>query len=133
MAGDRGTLDTARRMVRSLEQMGHVVLTRHLVDDGAREADRALGPRDVYERDMRWLAESEIFIAEVSGSSFGLGFEAGYTLGATQKRAILFYRRDAAERISMLITGNGHPRCELIPYSSVEEALGLLEGCLAPV
>src|SRR5579872_2775842 len=104
MAGDRSTVEVARRMVGLLEERGHEVLTRHLVEDGAREADRALGPRDVYERDMRWLAESDIFIAEVSGSSFGLGFEAGYTLGATEKRAILFYRREMAERISLLIT-----------------------------
>ena len=118
MAGDRSSLETARAMVRLLEQRGHEVLTRHLVEDNAGAADRALGPRQVYERDMRWLGESDIFIAEVSGSSFGLGYEAGYTLGATGKRAILFYRREAEGRISLLITGNSHPRCTVVPYST---------------
>ena len=43
---------------------------------------------------MAWLEESQMFIAEASGSSFGLGFEAGYTLGSTEKRVALLFRRD---------------------------------------
>jgi hypothetical protein len=33
-------------------------------------------------------------LPEVSGSSFGLGFETGYLLGATTKKTVLFYRKD---------------------------------------
>ena len=70
---------------------------------------------------MRWLVESDCLMAEVSGSSFGLGFETGYVLGATDKDVVLFYRRDLENKISLLITGNTHPRCTLVPYSEVEE------------
>jgi len=41
------------------------VLTRHLVDDDAWEADRLISPRDVYLRDMAWLQQCDIFVAEV--------------------------------------------------------------------
>jgi hypothetical protein len=75
----------------------------------------------VYERDMNWLDECDLFLAEVSGSSFGLGFEAGYLLGGTAKRVILFYKREIADRISLLITGNSHPNCKLVPYTDVGE------------
>ena len=44
VAGDRSTVETARSMVRCLEDLGHEVLTRHLVSDDARAADRLLGP-----------------------------------------------------------------------------------------
>lgn len=128
MAGDRSSLETARAMVRLLEELGHQVLTRHLVEDSARQSDRALGPPQVYERDMRWLDESDIFIAEVSGSSFGLGYEAGHILGATGKRAILFYRHDVESRISLLITGNSHPRCTVVPYSTSAEIEAVLRS-----
>jgi hypothetical protein len=132
VAGDRSALATARRMVEALEDSGHIVLTRHLVGDDAWGTDRQIGPRDVYARDMRWLEESDIFIAEVSGSSFGLGYEAGYVLGGSQKRAILFYRAEAAEKISLLITGNTHPNCTLVPYTNAEEAVNFLRsGILA--
>jgi len=107
--------------VQLLEGLGHEVLTCHLVDDDAWERDRLISPQDVYRRDMAWLQQCEVLIAEVSGSSFGLGFETGYLLGATAKKAILFYRRDLEKKISLLITGNMHPNCTLAPYSNVTD------------
>jgi len=98
VAGDRSTVEQARRVVQLLEQQGHEVLTRHLVNEDAWETDRLISPQDVYRRDMAWLEECDLFIAEVSGSSFGLGFETGYLLGATTKRVILLYRRDAEKK-----------------------------------
>ena len=122
VAGDRSTVGTARGIVQWLEDLGHEVLTRHLVSEGARVADELLGPQAVYRRDMAWLRQCDLFIAEVSGSSFGLGFEAGYLLGATARKVILFYSLNVKEKISFLITGNTHPNCTLVPYSSPAEA-----------
>ena len=130
VAGDRSSVQAARAIVTALEAQGHHVLTRHLVTDGARDSDRQLGAREVYERDLRWLEECDCFIAEVSGSSFGLGYETGYVLGATTKRAVLFYRREAAPRISLMITGNTHQRCTLVPYDTVEELEAYAASCL---
>lgn len=121
VAGDRSSIATARKVVHLLEEMGHEVLTRHLVADNAWEADRSISPRDVYQRDMVWLQQCQLFVAEVSGSSFGLGFETGYLLGATNKRVILLYRRELESKVSLLITGNMHPNCTLVPYGAVEE------------
>jgi 2'-deoxynucleoside 5'-phosphate N-hydrolase len=109
VAGDRSSVQAARRIVTVLEALGHDVLTKHLVSDDAWELDRLISAQDVYKRDMKWLQECECFIAEVSGSSFGLGFETGYLLAATSKKVVLFYRRDLEKKISLLITGNTHP------------------------
>ncbi len=132
VAGDRSTLETARGMVRCLEHLGHEVLTRHLVSDDARAADRLLGPQAVYERDMAWLEECDLFIAEVSGSSFGLGFEAGYLLGATQNKVVLIYKLSVEDKISLLITGNTHPNCTLVPYSSLAEVEVFIKTHVGP-
>jgi len=102
-------------------QMGHEVLTRHLVEDNAWEADRLITPKEVYLRDMKWLEQCDLFMAEVSGSSFGLGFETGYLLGANTKKVVLFYRRNVETKISLLITGITHPNCRLTPYSDLDE------------
>jgi 2'-deoxynucleoside 5'-phosphate N-hydrolase len=121
MAGDRGSLAAARRIVALLEALGHEVLTRHLVEEDAYASDRRLTPQQVYERDMAWLAQSDMLIAEVSGSSYGLGYEAGYALGQTGRSVILCYAAAAEERISRMITGCTHPGCTLVRYGSVEE------------
>jgi hypothetical protein len=128
VAGDRSGIDTARRVVQLLEGLGHQVLTRHLVEDNAWEADRRISAEEVYRRDMAWLEQCELFIAEVSGSSFGLGFETGYLLGATNKRVILLYRCELERKVSLLISGNSHANCTLMPYDSVEEVENFIRG-----
>jgi 2'-deoxynucleoside 5'-phosphate N-hydrolase len=128
VAGDRSTVETARSMVQWLEDLGHEVLTRHLVNDDARAADRLLGPQAVYRRDMAWIEDCDLFIGEVSGSSFGIGFEAGYLLGATHKKVILLYDMNVKDKISFLITGNTHPNCTLVPYASLAEVEAFIKN-----
>jgi len=121
VAGDRSSLEAARKIVELVVQMGHEVLTRHLVEDNAWEADRLITLKEVYLRDMKWLEQCDLFMAEVSGSSFGLGLETGYLLGANTKKVVLFYRRNVETKISLLITGISHPNCRLTPYSDLDE------------
>lgn len=128
VAGDRSTLATAREVVELLGRMGHEILTRHLVSDNAWEADRSISAQEVFQRDMGWLEQCDLFIAEVSGSSFGLGFETGLLLGSTNKKVVLLYRRDVEKRVSLLITGNTHSNCTLVPYASLEDALAFLKA-----
>jgi hypothetical protein len=121
VAGDRSSLEAAKRIIGVLQSMGHEVLTSHLVREDVWEADRSVAPQEIFARDIKWLDQCDLFVAEVSGSSFGLGFETGYLLGATKKRTILLYQRETESQISLLITGNTHPNCVLIPYSKLEE------------
>ena len=116
VAGDRSSLEAAKKILGALQSMGHEVLTSHLVREDAWDADRRVAPQEIFARDMAWLAQCDLFAAEVSGSSFGLGFETGYLLGATQKK-----NGDAEHRISLLIVGNTHPNCILVPYSGLDE------------
>jgi hypothetical protein len=82
---------------------------------------------------MNWLAECDLFVAEVTGSSFGVGFETGYLLGATAKKIILFFEREAEQRISLLITGNTHPNCVQAPYSGLRELEELVRRHVSPL
>lgn len=118
IAGDRSTLEHAKRIVELLESMGHEVITKHFLREDVFELDRLISPQEVFHRDMKWLQQCDIFMAEVSGSSFGTGFEAGYILGSTDKKAVLFYHRERDGKISLTVRGNTHPNCTVVPYSS---------------
>jgi 2'-deoxynucleoside 5'-phosphate N-hydrolase len=131
VAGDRSSADAARAIVALLQSMGHEALTAHLVRDDAWQADRLITPQQVYERDMKWLDQCDCFIAEVSGSSFGLGFETGYVLGTSDKPVVLFYRHEVEKKISLLITGNAHPRCTVVPYADDEYIRKFIKQWLA--
>ena len=121
VAGNRSSVEAAKRILSVLQLMGHDVLTTHLLRDDAWDADRRVPPEGIFARDMKWLAECDIFVAEVSGSSIGLGFETGYLLGATTKKTVLFYDRAVQDRLSLLIVGNTHPNCRLLPYTQLDE------------
>lgn len=128
VAGDRSSIGTARFIVKLLENLGHDVLTKHLVEENAWESDRTITAQEVFKRDMAWLERCDLFIAEVSGSSFGLGFEAGYLLGSTHKNVILLFRRDLQDKVSLLITGNVLANCSLVPYRTEEEVEEFIRG-----
>lgn len=124
VVGERACIDVARKIVERLQDMGHEVLTKHLVRDDAWQLDGLIQPEEVYHRDMKWLNECDVLIGEVSNSSFGIGYEVSYILHSTQKRAILFYNKKM--KVSRLITGNTHPNCVIVPYESQEEVIEFL-------
>ena len=134
--GDRGAVSAARSLAGELVSMGHVVLTSHLLDDEVETAESSLSERDVFERDMRWLADADLLVAEASGSSYGVGFEVGYVLGrsdATDQRVLLLYNRERRPLVSRLISGNVHPNCTTYAYESAEDLLRFVHSFLAPV
>lgn len=118
--GDRGAVAALRSLAAALEERGHAILTKHLLEDGVDAAEAALSERAVYDRDIAWLESCDLLIADASGSSYGVGFEVGYVLGRsdrTSQRVLLLYRGDRLSQISRLVAGNGHGRCTVFAYA----------------
>ena len=132
--GDRSAILVTRQLADLIEQLGHTVLTRHLLLDDADAQEGQLSERAVFERDLQWLEAADVLIAEASGSSYGVGFEVGYVIGRaaqTGQRVLLLY--DAARRpfVSRLIAGNTHPACTTYPYRDGEDLLRFVQVFLA--
>ena len=122
--GDRGGVLAGRAIAERLEALGHEVLTSHLLNDDVERAESALTERDVFERDLRWLSECDVIVAEASGSSYGVGFEVGYVLGRapeTGQRVVLVFDQARTGAISRLIVGNHDDACTTFGYQSVAE------------
>ena len=109
-------------IIRGLQELGPV-LTEHVGspeltdagDDGASDAE-------IYQRDMSWLDEADVVVAEVTVPSLGVGYEIGRAemLG---KPVICLFREDQGRRLSAMISGN--PGMQVKVYEAVEEAVGL--------
>jgi nucleoside 2-deoxyribosyltransferase len=133
--GDRAGLPAVRAVADLLEADGHTVLTRHLLVEDADRMESALSERAVFERDLKWLNQTDLLIAEASGSSFGVGFEVGYVLGRAQhsgQQVLVLY--DAARRaqVSRLISGNAHGLCTTYPYRDTADLLRFVRVFIAP-
>ncbi len=134
--GNRDALEATRALADLLERHGHTVLTRHLLEDDVEAVESALTERDVFERDLKWLAASDLVVAEASGSSFGVGFEVGYVLGRaeqTGQRVLLLYSASRRSFVSRLISGNAHEACTTYQYNDAADLLRFVDGYLTPV
>ena len=124
--GDRGAVAALRQVADLLEGAGHIVLTRHLLDDDVDASESALTERDVFVRDMEWLTSADVLIADASGSSYGVGFEVGFVLGRsdrTDQRVLLLYNAARQSSISRLIVGTNHPHCTVHAYRDAHDLL----------
>jgi len=112
-------------IVSCLQQRGYQVLTAHVAapDVLVQEQRAGAGPAEIYERDMRWLRECDLVVAEVSVPSLGVGVEiaAAAELG---KPIVCLCRADVA--LSAMIEGNRALR--VVRYRDEAELLSRLES-----
>ena len=104
----RGGRDDAKiyaQIIELLQNYGEV-LTEHigsekLIDKG----EPNLSDKEIHDRDMKWLLESDIMVAEVTNPSLGVGYEIGRAI-EEKKKVICLYRKSNNKRLSAMISGN---------------------------
>jgi len=111
-----------------LVENGHQVLTEHLLEEGAWESESQLPREFIFQRDISWLKEADLMIAEVSVPSLGIGFEIAYVLGL--KKEMLCLALDGV-RVSAMIEGNKN--LTLIRYRDSQEALRAVRAFLEAI
>jgi hypothetical protein len=85
---------------------------------------------DIYARDVRWIRESDVLIAEVSQPSIGVGYEIAYA-EALGKPILALYCLDAEKTISAMISGN--PHITTLEYECLDHLWPLLHGELSAI
>jgi len=112
-----------RQIITLLMEYG-AVLTEHVGDTSLTRAGED-GPSDeaIYERDMTWLTEADIVVAEATVPSHGVGYEIARA-EALGKPVLCLHRRGTGRRLSAMLAGNPALRCET--YDSVEELGAIL-------
>lgn len=109
-----------QQIVAALSADGHEIPTSHLAQSEVMENERALTPQHVYERDVRWIKDCDVLIAEVSVPSHGVGYEIGYALNIG-KPVLCLYQKE--RKVSKMITGNTDPAMVIKEYSNIGEAI----------
>jgi hypothetical protein len=128
--GDRSGVPAGRVIAERLQAHGHEVLTTHLLADDVDRAESQLSEEAVYRRDIEWLSDCAVLVAEASGSSYGVGFEVGYVLGRarqTGQRVVLVYDAGRGPAISRLVTGNCDEACTTFGYVSLDELVAVID------
>jgi len=122
ITGGRDFESVYQALTEALLADGHQIPTAHLADSTVVEVETRVLPREVYDRDVRWIAAADVLIAEVSVPSHGVGYEIGYALGAGKPVLCLSQQ---GRKVSKMITGNPHPGLVTRSYRDASEAIRL--------
>jgi nucleoside 2-deoxyribosyltransferase len=109
---------------------GHQVPTAALASSEVLLDEGVVQPAEVYWRDITWIDESDVLVAEISTPSHGVGYEIGYALGL-RKPVICLHREGVS--VSKMILGNSDPNLQIFTYFTQEEAIQRLRDRLKGV
>jgi nucleoside 2-deoxyribosyltransferase len=103
--GGRQLASDYQKIIEMLKQYGQV-LTEHLGDDVKIETkDRVLTDVQIHDRDMDWVRDSDLVVAEVTIPSLGVGYEIGRAIELGIPILTLF-RSDSGFALSAMIAGS---------------------------
>ncbi len=125
ITGGRADEAVYQHLVAALLKAGHDVPTAMLANASIVDAEAVFAAEEVFARDVAWIQESDILIAEVSTPSHGVGYEIGFALQCG-KPVLCLHRADV--RISKMISGNPDPNLYVQAYCNPEEAVSLALG-----
>jgi len=120
VTGGRNEENVYAALVNAMLKAGYEVPTAHLSTPEVMEMEKVVKPGDIFKRDMRWLEESDVIVAEVSTPSHGVGYEIAQGL-MMNKPVFCCYQH--GKRVSMILTGNSHPKITLFEYDQPEKAV----------
>lgn len=128
ITGGRNEESIYQRLVETMEGMGHEVPTAHLASPEVMEMEKVVLPEEIFTRDMAWLEESDVVVAEVSTPSHGVGYEVA--VGLLRGKPV-FCCYQAGKRVSKIITGNTSQNLTQWVYSDPQEAVSGLKKFLS--
>lgn len=126
--GGRNHLKISQSIVNFLKSLGHKVLSEHVANDkitSSGEVDK--DPNFVYNRDIEFLNQADLVIAEASSPSSGVGYEISYALN---KRNIPVLALSNTKNISFMLRGNTNKKFSLIIYQSTDDLKKILNNFL---
>ncbi len=117
----RGGRDDKELYLQLIEYLGKYgqVLTEHLGDRNLSEYGEDSPPELVHSRDISWLKESDVLIAEVSTPSLGVGYEIGIA-ESMNKRMLCLCNDEKYKMLSPMINGNSN--LKIARYGNLEGA-----------
>ena len=122
--GGRDDADLYLKIIDYLKQYG-TVLTEHVGDKNIKLlGEDSIKDKEIHNRDLNWVLESDVIVAEVSTASLGVGYEIGRAI-ENGKRVLCLSRQKDGERISAMIAGS--PDVTYVEYQTLEDIKKIID------
>ncbi|MFP4403459.1 MAG: nucleoside 2-deoxyribosyltransferase [Candidatus Woesearchaeota archaeon] len=118
--GGRDDKELYLQLIKHLAKYGKV-LTEHVGCENLTETgEKTQQDELIYSRDMSWIKESDVLVAEVSKPSIGVGYEIGKAEDMN-KKILCLYRKQKNKKLSAMI--NKNPNLNVVKYETLKEAI----------
>src|SRR3989338_3113032 len=117
-------------IIQHLKKYG-TVLTEHVGDKTLSEMGED-GPTDesIHDRDIAWLKQRNVLVAEVTTPSLGVGYEIAKA-DDLDIAILCLFREDTGKRLSGMINGNN--RIRVVRYQSSDEIEAIVANFFATI
>lgn len=123
--GEKGGQAEKDLIVKTINNLGHRVLTEIFPTDGIHARGAKLGPFAIYKEDMDWIKESDVLVADVTRISLGVGYEVGWSV-AKKKKVVALYNKKKKGVLSFMLQGNKEESFHLHYWKSEKELRTIL-------
>ena len=125
--GGRDDAEIYSQIIEFLQGYGQV-LTEHVgKKDLNAMGESTLSDKQIHDRDMKWLLESDLMVAEVTNPSLGVGYEIGRAI-ENKKKIICLYRK-SPKKLSAMIAGSSS--INIIDYDNFNRLKAKLKNLLS--
>lgn len=121
ITGGREDIGLYRRLIEALEADGCRVIAGAVAAEHIGDGGEALAVAEIFARDLRWIDEADIVVAEVSVPSHGVGYEIAYARHSRGIPVVALYRPGRTRRCSAMISGD--PGIRFIEYMDPDDVL----------
>ena len=127
ITGGRAEEQVYQLLVAEILALGHEVPTSHLSSSNVLELERVAQPAEIFDRDMKWLEECDVVVAEVTTPSHGVGYEIAMAI--TMGKPVFCCHRQG-RKVSMILTGNSAKNLTVASYNDPTEAVDQVRNFL---
>lgn len=118
ITGGREHQPTQQALIEYLNTKG-TVLTEHIGSASLGNQGESTSPEYIFTRDVKWVEEADVIIADVTTPSLGVGYELGIAEKLGKSVLVLYYPQEG-KKLSSMVRGNN--AFTIRDYHSVSEA-----------
>ncbi|MDA3891124.1 MAG: nucleoside 2-deoxyribosyltransferase [Salinivirgaceae bacterium] len=124
--GGRNDADLYTEIIDELKKHG-TVLTEHIGNTALLNNEVTLTDSEIHNRDINWLNESSVMIAECTQPSLGVGYELAIAM-QQNKKVLCLFNTNRGKKLSAMITGQ--PFYNIAYYNSTKSAFSAIKNFL---
>lgn len=125
--GGRDDQELYSEIIKELQNHGEVLSEHFGNKELTSYGDTDITEKEIFDRDMNWVRESDVIVAEVSTPSLGVGYELGQS-ESMNKKIICLYREQEGKRLSAMLSGNSFMK--IFTYKNIDDVRYILKNNL---